>query len=74
MACTPLPADDAPEPLLFARPMTGCECAGISFEEAARRLAAERLNLEELARRTGCGGTCTACIPDLRRFLATRPR
>jgi bacterioferritin-associated ferredoxin len=52
--------------------MTRCECAGITFEEAARRMAAERLGAEQALRRTGCGQTCGACIPDLRRFLAGR--
>jgi bacterioferritin-associated ferredoxin len=42
----------------------------MSFAEVARKLRDERLSLEEVARRTGCGGTCTACLPDLRAFLA----
>ena len=41
--------------------MTRCECAGVSFEEIARRLREEGLSLEEACGRTGCGGTCTAC-------------
>ena len=51
-------------------PMTRCECAEMRFEEIKQRLAAEQLCLEELGKRTGCGQTCTACIPDLKAFLA----
>ena len=72
MACTPLPADDLPAPCRIGHAMTRCECAEMSFEEAARRMEAERLSMEDLARRTGCGGNCTACLPDLKRFLAQR--
>jgi bacterioferritin-associated ferredoxin len=73
MACTPRTADDlSPEPRTAAPAMTRCECAEVSFDEAARRMNAEGLTVEELTRRTGCGGNCTACIPDLRRFLAQR--
>ena len=52
--------------------MTRCECAEVGFDEVERRLQAERLTVEEAARRTGCGGTCEACVPDLRRYLARR--
>ena len=52
-----------------ANPMTRCECAEVSFAEAVRRVEADRLTLDEVARRTGCGTTCTACLPDLERFL-----
>jgi bacterioferritin-associated ferredoxin len=52
-------------------PMTRCECAEMRFEEIKERLAADRtLCLDELGKRTGCGQTCTACIPDLKAFLA----
>jgi len=72
MACTIHPAEARaeeghPHP---GRAMTRCECADLSFSEVARRLRDERLTLDEVARRTGCGGTCTACLPDLRAFLA----
>lgn len=72
MACTAHPAQDPHGPYSIGPRMTRCECAEISFEEAARRMQAEQLTVEELTRRTGCGGTCTACVPDLRRFLASR--
>jgi bacterioferritin-associated ferredoxin len=49
-------------------PMTRCECADVSFEEIAREAAAGA-SFDEARRRTGCGQTCTACLPDLRRFL-----
>jgi NAD(P)H-nitrite reductase large subunit len=51
--------------------MTRCECAGVSFQEIARQMAATGGSLDDVQRRTGCGGTCTACVPDLRRFLSS---
>lgn len=54
----------------MAATMTRCECAEVSFAEVARRVQAEGWSLDEVARRTGCGGTCTACLPDLHRFLS----
>ena len=71
MACTPYPFEE-PLPRPVGRAMTRCECAEMPFEEAARRIEAESISVEELARRTGCAGNCTACLPDLRRFLASR--
>jgi bacterioferritin-associated ferredoxin len=50
--------------------MTRCECADLSFASIAKKIREERLSLEEATRRTGCGSTCTACLPDLRAFLA----
>jgi NAD(P)H-nitrite reductase large subunit len=50
--------------------MTRCECAEVTFAEVARRVNDEGLSLEEIATRTGCGGTCTACVPDLVLYLA----
>jgi NAD(P)H-nitrite reductase large subunit len=55
-----------------AAAMTRCECAEVAFAEVARRVDAEKLTVEEAARRTGCGGTCEACVPDLHRFLGRR--
>lgn len=67
----PAPAPGrAPRTPLVAPPMTRCECAGVTFEEVARRMHAERLSAEQAVRRTGCGQTCGACIPDLVRFLS----
>jgi bacterioferritin-associated ferredoxin len=51
--------------------MTRCECAGLSFAEVERRLR-EGASFEEMSRRTGCGDTCTACLPDLKAYLARR--
>jgi bacterioferritin-associated ferredoxin len=51
--------------------MTRCECADVSFEEMARQMKSAAASFEEARRRTGCGQTCTACLPDLRRFLAS---
>ena len=53
------------------RAMTRCECADVSFQEIARQMAANGGSLDDVQRRTGCGGTCTACVPDLRRFLSS---
>ena len=52
--------------------MTRCECAGVSFQEIARRMATEQAAFEDVCRSTECGQTCTACLPDLLRYLATR--
>ncbi len=57
---------------LEAPAMTRCECAGIPFSEVERRVREDGVPLEDIARRTGCGGTCTACLPDLRAYLARR--
>jgi NAD(P)H-nitrite reductase large subunit len=57
-----------------ARAMTRCECAGVSFQEIAARMEAERVTLDEVCRRTQCGNTCTACLPDLARFVAARQK
>ena len=54
------------------RAMTRCECAELPFEEIARRMREDGVTLGELARRTGCGETCTACVPDLEEFLVRR--
>jgi len=54
--------------------MTRCECAGVSFEEIARRLHDSAASVDDVCRGTGCGGTCTACLPDLARFLSARLR
>jgi NAD(P)H-nitrite reductase large subunit len=49
--------------------MDRCECAEISFDEIARRMHEKGLTLEQACERTGCGRTCSACLPDLRRHL-----
>ena len=67
MACT-LRADVAAT-LASPKAMTRCECAETSFEEIARRIREDGLTLAECARRTGCGQTCTACLPDLQSYL-----
>ena len=54
--------------------MTRCECAEMPFAEVARRLRDEGQSLAELSRRTGCGRTCTACMPDLEEFLSRHRR
>jgi bacterioferritin-associated ferredoxin len=60
-------SDEAPAPEY--RPMTRCECAEISFDEIGRRMREKGLTLDQACERTGCGRTCTACIPDLRAHL-----
>jgi bacterioferritin-associated ferredoxin len=52
--------------------MTSCECAGLSFDEVARRVREEGQTLEDVQERTGCGRLCSACLPDLRDHLAAR--
>jgi bacterioferritin-associated ferredoxin len=63
------------ERIAFARPapvpMGRCECAEVAFPEIARQIDAGS-SFEEVSRKTGCGTTCTACLPDLRRYLASR--
>ena len=56
----------------WACALTGCECAGLSFDDVARRLREEGQTLEEVQDRTGCGRLCSACLPDLRDHLAAR--
>ena len=58
-----------PRPPLRPRTMTRCECSGCGFAEVARQMRSEGLGFEEACRRTGCGQTCGACIPDLQGFL-----
>ena len=73
MAATTFPFCPTAElpPAKGARAMTRCECAGVSFQEVAARVR-DGAGAEEALRRTGCGQTCTACLPDLARFLASR--
>jgi hypothetical protein len=37
-------------------------------------MEADRVGLAEICRRTECGNTCTACLPDLVLFIAARAR
>ena len=52
--------------------MTRCECSGTAFREVARLMDRQGLSADEACRRTGCGLTCGACLPDLVRYLASR--
>lgn len=61
-------------PAPVPRAMTRCECTGITFLEVAVRMDVEQVGLEEICRRTECATTCTACLPDLLRFMAARDR
>ena len=78
MACLvhpePVSAAPAARAAVLDRPvpraMTRCECAGIGFQEIARQVAASGASLDEACRRTRCGQTCTACLPDLARYLS----
>lgn len=65
-------ADTSENPAPVPPAMTRCECAGVGFEEIARRLGEQGISVEEACGRTGCGATCTACLPDLRAYLASR--
>jgi bacterioferritin-associated ferredoxin len=67
----PLPEPTGPgSDRACGRAMTRCECAGVSFEEVAARVR-RGLSAAEALRGTGCGQTCTACVTDLARFLAS---
>jgi len=54
--------------------MTRCECTDTPFSEVAREVEAQKVTLDDYIKKTGCGGNCTACVPDLKRFLASRQR
>ncbi len=56
----------------ICRSMTRCECAAVAFAEVAAQMTDHALSLQEVQERTGCGQTCTACIPDLVEFLTAR--
>ncbi|HQQ76283.1 MAG TPA: (2Fe-2S)-binding protein [Thermoanaerobaculia bacterium] len=66
MSARPRLLPDAAVPPL----MTACACTGRTFEEVERRMHRERLSAVEAERLTGCGSLCTACLPDLRAYLA----
>ncbi|MBK9062234.1 MAG: hypothetical protein IPL89_03430 [Acidobacteria bacterium] len=53
-------------------PMTACTCLSLSFAEVAARLDREGRPSGDAERVTGCGSICTACLPDLQRYLAAR--
>lgn len=53
-------------------PMTACACAGMSFEEIARRIKESKLGRQAVCKQLGCGVTCTACVPDLKAYLKGR--
>ena len=72
VGCTPVSTDETLAPLPVGRAMTRCECTDMSFEEVAQSIEKTPATIEEVVRRTGCGGNCTACLPDLKRFLASR--
>lgn len=72
MATTLQPAGTPAGSPAAPRCMTRCECAGLAFGEIARRIREEGASFEDVARRTGCGSTCTACLPDLAHYLASR--
>ena len=57
---------------VVTRAMTRCECRNLSFEAFAELMDREGLGVEAAMEKTGCGGNCTACVPDLRKFLAAR--
>jgi len=67
-ALTPIPDPPAPE----SRKMTRCECAELAFSAIARLVSEQGLSLDAVIHRTGCGRTCTACLPDLHGYLQTR--
>jgi bacterioferritin-associated ferredoxin len=64
-ATTVLSDPDAPP----CRTMTRCECAGMPFSAIARLVREQGLSVDEVTHQTGCGRTCTACLPDLHAYL-----
>ena len=71
MACNPRSAPA--QPLAQGiEPMTRCECLEIPFEAIAERVSREGLSFDEIRQRTGCGSVCSACVPDLERYLSSR--
>jgi bacterioferritin-associated ferredoxin len=76
MAAQTIPVPEAAEgccPPRAGRAMTRCECSGAAFADIVRQVEVESRPLGEVLRRTGCGQTCTACLPDLQAFLSSRP-
>ena len=57
----------------LALPMTRCECADVAFVEIGKLLE-EGEPLSSALARTGCADMCTACLPDLGSYLASRSR
>jgi len=56
----------------LSRTMTRCECAEVAFADVARAMREQGLPLCEATRRSGCGQLCSACLPDLHRYLRSR--
>jgi NAD(P)H-nitrite reductase large subunit len=55
--------------------MTRCECVQLSFATLAARILTRGEDVDEALEATGCGSLCTACVPDLRKYLgALAPR
>jgi len=54
------------------RPMTRCECALVAFDSVAREMVRRRLSVAAAIEGSGCGRLCTACLPDLQRYLTRR--
>lgn len=50
--------------------MSRCECARVAFAEVATAVRERGLSPLAAIEETGCGRLCTACLPDLRRFLS----
>ncbi|MCB9845138.1 MAG: (2Fe-2S)-binding protein [Phycisphaeraceae bacterium] len=50
-------------------PVDRCVCHDITFARLALLARRERLDLDELSARTGCGTSCGMCRPYLSRML-----
>lgn len=48
-----------------------CVCRGVTFAELIRLGRTERLSIDELIERTGCGESCGLCLPYVRLAIAT---
>ncbi|MCL4741346.1 MAG: (2Fe-2S)-binding protein [Phycisphaerales bacterium] len=48
-----------------------CVCRGVTFAELIRLARSERLSIDGLIERTGCGESCGLCLPYIRLAVAT---
>jgi assimilatory nitrate reductase catalytic subunit len=69
-----LPAATPPANLAHHRGRIVCNCRNVSETDIAEAVAAGAASAEALQERTGCGTGCGACLPELKRMLATLRR
>jgi len=69
-----LPAATPPANLAHHRGRIVCNCRNVSETDIAEAVAAGAGSAGEVQERTGCGTGCGACLPELKRMLATLRR